>query len=68
MEELIRDQWPRACERLRRYEESMRLLLGDLRRLEADAVDEAAICTYIAHRTGIDADIVAAVLKEFIAW
>ncbi len=44
------------------------LMLGDLRRLEADASDEGAVCKHIAARTGIDAEIVAAVLKEFIAW
>lgn len=42
-------------------------LAGDLRRLEEDAVDEAAICTQIATRTGLPRDVVAAVLKEFIA-
>lgn len=44
------------------------MLLGDLRRLEKDSVDEAATCRYIADRTGIEPDVVAAVLKEFIAW
>lgn len=43
-------------------------LCGDLRRLERDAVDEAAICAYVAKKIGIDPEIVAAVLKEFIAW
>jgi hypothetical protein len=44
------------------------LLAGDLRRLERDAVDENAICAHIAGKTGIDREIVAAVLKEFISW
>ncbi|MHB2015363.1 MAG: hypothetical protein ACYCW6_00285 [Candidatus Xenobia bacterium] len=43
------------------------LLAGDLRRLEHDAVDEQAICQEIVRRTGIDADSVAAVLKEFFS-
>lgn len=43
-------------------------LLGDLRRLETDAVDENATCKAIALRTGIDEEIVAAVLKEFMQW
>ena len=42
------------------------LCAGDLRRLEADSTDEGAICTQIARRTGIDADVVAAVLKEYM--
>ena len=45
-----------------------RMLRGDLRRLEFDAVDENAICKHIAERTGIDTETVAAVLKEFISW
>jgi hypothetical protein len=42
-------------------------LAGDLRRLETDALDERAICGLIAEKTGLDADSVAAVLKEFFA-
>jgi hypothetical protein len=45
-----------------------RFLLGDLRRLEADAIDEQAACAHIAARTGVDPDTVAAVLKEFMSW
>jgi hypothetical protein len=41
-------------------------LLGDLRRLEADALDERAICQHIASRTGIDVETVAAVLQGFM--
>jgi hypothetical protein len=55
-------------ERLRQYERTTRMLLGDLRRLEVDAVDEQATAQAVAHRTGIDAETVAAVLKEFMAW
>lgn len=43
-----------------------RSLLGDLRRLEKDAVDEGAICRYVAQETGVDADVVAAVLLSFM--
>src|SRR2546426_10077918 len=46
----------------------MQMLLGDLRRLEQDTIDEGSTCKYIAYRTGIDAEVVAAVLKEFIDW
>lgn len=52
-------------ERLLRYEQSARMLAGDLRRLERDAQDEQNICREVARRTGMDSDIVAAVLKEF---
>jgi hypothetical protein len=41
-------------------------LLGDLRRLEKDARDELEICDRIVSKTGIDDDLVAAVLAEFI--
>lgn len=43
------------------------VFMGDLRRLEQDAVDENAICAQIASRTGIENSVVAAVLKEFLA-
>lgn len=49
-------------------ERKARNLAGDLRRLEHDTVDEGAICEYVATRTGIDVDKVAAVLKEFMDW
>lgn len=68
MEELIASQWPRAVQRLRNYEGQVRLLLGDLRRLEADTVDEKITCQAIAHKTGIDPEVIAIVLKEFLAW
>ena len=42
------------------------MLAGDLRRLERDTVDEAAICRHITARTGVDADSVAAVLKAYL--
>lgn len=43
----------------------LRLLAGDLRRLESDTTDENAVCKDIARRTGVGADVVAAVL---LAW
>ena len=46
----------------------VRMLAGDLRRLEIDAADEKATCERIAGRLRLDADVVAAVLKEFMAW
>ena len=44
------------------------MFLGDLRRFVHDAVDEDGICKYIAEKTHIDENDVAAVLKEFMAW
>lgn len=43
----------------------MRLMLGDLRRLEADTLDERYINEEVARRTGVDRDTVAAVLKAY---
>jgi hypothetical protein len=62
--------FPHAATRLRDYERAFTMLLGDLRRLEHDAVDENVngVCGYIAQRTGIESEVVAAVLKEFMAW
>lgn len=54
--------------RLLEYENSVSILAGDLRRLEQDTRDERATCAYIAHRTGVDKEEVAAVLKEFLDW
>jgi hypothetical protein len=48
-------------------ENARSLLLGDLRRLEDDTVDEVAICQVIANKTALALDVVAAVLKEWIA-
>lgn len=45
----------------------MAMFAGDLRRLEKDGRDERGICERIAHRTGFESDVVAAVLKEFFA-
>jgi hypothetical protein len=49
-------------------EDRIRLLAGDLRRLEKDVVDENGICKYIAGRISIPEETVAAVLKEFVAF
>lgn len=57
-----------VARRLDSIVDQVRLLLGDLRRLEEDATDEKAICQVIASRTNIDADTVAAVLKEFLSY
>jgi len=57
-----------AYDELNRMIDQRNFLIGDLRRLEEDARDEQAIASYIAQRTGVDVDTVAAVLKEFIDW
>lgn len=54
-------------ERIQQYENAARLLFGDLRRLELDALDENSICHWIADRTVVAPDVVAHVLKEFFA-
>lgn len=58
------------CETLDREIDSLNgrwsAIVGDLRRLEADTLDEHA-CARIADRVGCDADTVAAVLGEWIA-
>jgi len=49
------------------YDHSLRMLAGDLRRLETDAVDEREVCRIVSQRSGIDdMNIVAAVIKEFL--
>ena len=58
----------RANEERKLLADRLSLMLGDLRRLERDSQDEGATARYIAARTGIDAEQVAAVLKEFIGW
>jgi hypothetical protein len=66
--ELPATMWPYVVERVKEYERQVGNVLGDLRRLETDTMDERACCTFIAARTGVDPDVVAAVLKEFINW
>lgn len=68
MEELRNAQWPEVGKEVKEGEARIATLAGDLRRLEQDATDESALCLHIASRTGLTADVVAAVLKEFIAW
>ena len=65
-EDFLRRQHFPMAQRLADYERAFRALTGDLRRLEHDARDEGGICRVISSRTGIDADVVAAVLMEFI--
>ena len=55
-------QWAGDVER---WNGSMRLLIGDLRRLERDTLDEQAINANICRVTGIDQDTVAAVLRAY---
>jgi hypothetical protein len=68
MDQLREAQWPSLVEEVGGYEQRIQGLLGDLRRLEKDSIDEQATAHAIAIRTGIDVEVVAAVLKEFIGW
>lgn len=52
--------------RIREYEQKARMLLGDLRRLEHDAVDEDGTCRIVASRSGVDPETVAVVIREFM--
>lgn len=56
------------CDEIDKINQKWGLLMGDLRRLEMDAVDESAISKQIATRTGLDPEVIAIVLKEFMAW
>jgi tetrahydromethanopterin S-methyltransferase subunit H len=67
-EETMLARAPIWADRVDEYEKAFKMLAGDLRRLQSDAVDEGATCIHIAGRTGLDAEIVAAVLKEFMSW
>lgn len=53
-------------ERIEAYERQAKVLCGDLRRLESDALDEAAVCNAIHRLTGVAVDDVAAVLQAFM--
>lgn len=55
-----------VAKRVEEYEKQATLLLGDLRRLENDTVDENQIAKQITRKTGIDSGIVAAVLREYM--
>src|SRR5260370_21845143 len=62
-------EWKKAInDQAEAFNGRLRLLVGDLRRLELDTIDEGSINAYIAQRTGLDQEIVAAVLKEFMNW
>ena len=50
-----------------RRNKQVMMFAGDLRRLERDALDEGYICREIARRVGADPELVAAVLKEWLA-
>lgn len=65
-EEFVAYLGPRWRDELERMDQRHMGLLGDLRRLEQDAVDENAIARGISTRTGIDVEVVAAVLNEFV--
>lgn len=51
-----------------RVNQKWSMLCGDIKRLQKDAVDEAAICNHIAHETGLNVEMVAAVLKAWMEW
>lgn len=57
---------PDWIKRIQEYENSSKMLAGDIRRLEQDAVDEGSLCQEIARRSGVDKEIVAAIIKEFL--
>lgn len=69
-EEFVRMVHPHLVKRLQEYQDSYMALQGDLRRLEEDTKDENpfGVCGYISQRTGVSADVVAIVLKEFMEW
>lgn len=67
IEEFYAAMGPHYVEEIKRYESRFKSILGDLRRLEQDAQDEWGIAEPISRRTGIEQDIVAAVLKEFFS-
>ena len=67
-EDFIRHIHPYHVTQIKEYEAAFKMMAGDLRRLEIDTVDESAICNIISDRIKIPKDIVAAVLKEFMAY
>lgn len=54
-------------EQAERNSQRLKLFLGDLRRLERDTLDERYICLEIGRKIAVDPDVVAAVLKEWLA-
>ena len=67
-DDIARMMHPHYVEAIKGANARWSMLQGDLRRLEDNATDENAICTYIANRTSLDPDTVAVVLKEFLTW
>jgi len=65
--DLLLGQRETVCREIDTLNNRWGALLGDIRRLEQDVVDEQAIAKQIAHRLGIADDFVAAVLKEFMS-
>lgn len=63
--DVLRDSLHYVSDEIVKMNSRWSMLLGDLRRLEYDAVDEQSICLSIAQRTRLDPEIVATVLKEF---
>lgn len=57
---------PHWLSELKRQQNLWSLVLGDLRRLEKDTVDENYICAAISRQTGIDVNDVAAVLIAYM--
>jgi hypothetical protein len=50
---------------IQQYEREFSSLLGDLRRLEHDMLDEKELCRRISEMTGADMDTVATILQAF---
>jgi len=67
IEDVLRDTVRSLSQEIDRMNAVWSMLSGDLRRLERDTTDESVICHEIARKVGIDADVVAAVLKEWMA-
>ncbi len=44
----------------------IKMMLGDLRRLERDSVDENMVCQYISSKIGVDKETVAAVIAAWM--
>src|SRR3954467_13798118 len=64
--ETILARAPGWAEQIKKTNGRLACLAGDLRRMERDVTDEQYVCKEIARRTGIDPDIVAAVIQEFM--
>jgi len=64
-EEFDRTMAPFYRERIEDYQSWAGNMVGDLRRLVMDSLDEGEVCRIVGERSGIDRDVVAGVLKEF---